>query len=127
MKRETTAADTVLNQVMARDEQYFMPVFGKRMPLCMVSGHGAYLTDSAGKNYLDMIGGIAVNVLGHAHPRLTEAICEQAGKLIHCSNYYYNEPQALACRTSGKKIEAAGCARFFSATAVQRSMKRRSS
>jgi acetylornithine aminotransferase/acetylornithine/N-succinyldiaminopimelate aminotransferase len=43
---------------------------------------------------MDMIGGIAVNVVGHARPELTQAICRQAGNVIHCSNYYYNEPQS---------------------------------
>jgi predicted acetylornithine/succinylornithine family transaminase len=91
---ETDKPDNLLQEVIALDDQYFMPVYGRRLPICIVSGEGAWLRDSGGKRYLDMIGGIAVNVLGHAHPRLTEAICRQAGAVIHCSNYYYNEPQA---------------------------------
>ncbi|MDW7657948.1 MAG: acetylornithine transaminase [Bacillota bacterium] len=86
--------DNLLQEVIALDDQYFMPLYGRRVPVCIVSGDGVWLRDSGGKRYLDMIGGIAVNVLGHAHPRLTEAICRQAGAVIHCSNYYYNEPQA---------------------------------
>ncbi|NLV47247.1 MAG: aspartate aminotransferase family protein [Clostridiaceae bacterium] len=93
MTQNPSTNDTVYAQISAADEQYFMPVFGKRTPLCIVAGHGVYLTDSADNQYLDMIGGIAVNVLGHAHPRLTAAICEQAKRLVHCSNYYYNIPQ----------------------------------
>lgn len=54
----------------------------------MVRGEGAYLFDSAGKRYLDFVAGIAVCSLGHAHPRITATISEQAATLIHCSNYY---------------------------------------
>jgi acetylornithine/N-succinyldiaminopimelate aminotransferase len=63
------------------------------------------LWDASGKRYLDMYAGIAVSTLGHAHPKLTLAIAEQAGKLLHVSNYFYNEPNVrLAeklCRLSG--------------------------
>lgn len=91
---ETDMNDKLLQEVIALDDQYYMPVYGRRVPVCIVSGEGVWLRDSTGKRYLDMIGGIAVNVLGHAHPGLVKAICRQAGAVIHCSNYYYNEPQA---------------------------------
>ena len=75
--------------------------FGLRTPLCVERGDGVWLYGTDGRRYLDMIGGIAVNVLGHAHPRLIKAISDQAANVIHCSNYYYNEPQArLAARLS---------------------------
>ncbi len=68
-----------------------------RFPLTLVDGHGVYARDAHGKEYLDFLAGIAVNVLGHAHPALTRAICDQAGKMIHCSNLYYIPQQtALA-------------------------------
>ncbi|NLO37046.1 MAG: acetylornithine transaminase [Clostridiaceae bacterium] len=89
-----TGQTGLLGQVTGLDDQYYMNVYGRRQPLCVVSGEGAWLTGSDGKRYLDLIGGIAVSVLGHAHPRLVQAICEQAGRVIHCSNYFYNEPQA---------------------------------
>ncbi|MBX3182745.1 MAG: acetylornithine/succinylornithine family transaminase [Polyangiaceae bacterium] len=55
-------------------------------------GQGAELFDLEGKRYIDLYAGIAVSALGHAHPRLTRAISEQAGRLLHLSNYYFNEP-----------------------------------
>ena len=79
-------------QVFALDQQYFMPVFS-RYSLVLSHGDGPYVYDTDGKKYIDFLAGIAVNVLGHAHPALVKAICDQAGKLIHCSNLYYTEPQ----------------------------------
>lgn len=64
-----------------------------RYPAAMVSGSGCRLTDAGGKEYLDFLSGIAVCALGHSHPRVSEAICEQAKKLVHVSNLYYTEPQ----------------------------------
>jgi acetylornithine aminotransferase len=62
-----------------------------------VRGEGAWLWDSAGKRYLDGLSGIAVNTLGHAHPRFTAALSAQIGRLIHCSNVYQvNEQELLA-------------------------------
>lgn len=60
----------------------------KRLNIAPTSGQGSWLLDSAGNRYLDFIGGIATNSLGHAHPALVKAIQEQAAKLIHCSNLY---------------------------------------
>jgi len=91
--------DPRLQEIIGLDEAHYMNNFGKRTPVSFVSGEGCTLTDTAGKTYLDLIGGIAVNVLGHAHPRLVGAICGQASRLIHCSNLYYIENQAkLAAR-----------------------------
>jgi acetylornithine aminotransferase len=59
-----------------------------RQPVAFERGDGVWLWDTQGKRYLDALGGIAVNVLGHAHPKLVAAICDQAGKLIHTSNVY---------------------------------------
>ncbi|MBR2524029.1 MAG: acetylornithine transaminase [Clostridiales bacterium] len=69
------------------DKKYCMQVFAP-LDVAFVKGKGSYLYDTDGKKYLDMIGGIAVNSVGHAHPKLTKAIAEQSKKLIHCSNYY---------------------------------------
>jgi acetylornithine/N-succinyldiaminopimelate aminotransferase len=102
----------LLQTVADLDEHYYMPVFGQRMPLCIVSGEGTHLVDSSGKRYLDLIGGIAVNVLGHTHPRLTKAICDQASTLIHCSNYYYIESQARLAEQLAVRSGLAG-ARVF--------------
>jgi acetylornithine aminotransferase len=59
-----------------------------RQPVAFVRGEGAYLWDEAGKRYLDAVAGVAVNGLGHAHPKLVKAIAEQAATLIHSSNLY---------------------------------------
>lgn len=85
-------------QVMELDRQYYMPVFA-RYAIVLSHGEGPYLYDTDGNKYLDFLAGIAVNVLGHAHPKLVAAIAEQAGKLIHCSNLYYTEAQALLAKS----------------------------
>ena len=60
----------------------------------MVRGKGSRVEDSKGNTYIDMLAGIAVNSLGHCHPEVVAAVREQVGKLMHCTNIYYNEPQA---------------------------------
>ena len=65
-----------------------------RYPVAFVRGKGARLWDADGKAYLDFFTGLAVNNLGHAHPRILAAIREQSEKLLHASNVYYNEPAA---------------------------------
>ncbi|WP_334106243.1 acetylornithine transaminase [Methylobacillus sp.] len=76
-----------------------------RQPVTFTRGEGVWLWDTEGKRYLDALSGIAVNGLGHAHPRLVAAISEQAGRLIHVSNVYgINEQAKLAdklCEVSG--------------------------
>jgi acetylornithine/N-succinyldiaminopimelate aminotransferase len=62
-----------------------------RLPLTLVSGRGATVTDEAGKSYIDFTAGIAVNSLGHGHPVLAKAIADQAAKLIHVSNYFKSD------------------------------------
>lgn len=73
-------------------EKYVMKTYS-RFPLTFVKGDGMYVYDENGKEYLDFVAGIAVNSLGHNHPKLVNAIAEQAKKLIHISNLYYTEPQ----------------------------------
>jgi len=60
-----------------------------RYPLVAASGAGCWLTDVDGKKYLDFLAGVAVNNLGHCHPKIVAALREQAGKLLHCSNFYH--------------------------------------
>ncbi len=68
-----------------------------RLPVAFVRGEGVWLWDDNGKRYLDAVAGVAVNGLGHAHPKLTHAICEQAKTLIHTSNLYeVRKQEALA-------------------------------
>ena len=64
-----------------------------RQPITLVSGHGCWVTDDAGREYLDLVAGIAVDVLGHAHPAVAEAVARQAATLVHVSNLYYTLPQ----------------------------------
>lgn len=85
-------------QVIAQDAEYYMPVFG-RYQVVLSHGEGPYVYDTEGKKYLDFLAGIAVNILGHNHPTLTQAIAEQAKKLIHVSNLYYTEQQATLAKS----------------------------
>src|ERR1700692_4249245 len=78
--------------VVDLEKQYLLQSYN-RYPLVLHRGKGCYLYDTAGRRYLDLIAGIGVNALGHAHPRLTKVIREQAGRMIHCSNLYYHEYQ----------------------------------
>lgn len=80
-----------------------------RYPAAMVKGSGCRLTDADGKEYLDFLSGIAVCSLGHSHPQITQAICEQAAELVHVSNLYYTKPQVelaelLTANSFGEKI-----------------------
>ena len=73
--------------------EYIINTYGDRS-LAFVKGEGPYLWDAEGKKYLDFLGGLAVNGLGHAHPKVVAAIREQAGNILHTSNLYYIQPQA---------------------------------
>lgn len=64
-----------------------------RYPVSFEKGEGVYLYDEKGKKYIDMLAGIAVNTLGYNYPALTEAICDQAKKILHVSNLFYIKPQ----------------------------------
>jgi acetylornithine aminotransferase/acetylornithine/N-succinyldiaminopimelate aminotransferase len=70
-------------------EQFLLPTY-KRQPVVMTHGRGAYVFDSTGKKYLDFLGGIAVNALGHRHPRIVKVIRREAARAIHLSNLYHN-------------------------------------
>ena len=72
------------------DDAFVMHTYG-RLPVQFVSGHGATLVDAAGREYLDLLGGIGCSSLGHAHPAVVEALREQAGKLWQTGNYFYAE------------------------------------
>jgi acetylornithine/N-succinyldiaminopimelate aminotransferase len=76
---------------------YIMNTYN-RYPLVLRKGRGMKVWSSDGKEYLDFVGGVAVNILGHCHPRVVIAIQKQAQRLIHVSNYYYIEPQIKLAR-----------------------------
>jgi acetylornithine/N-succinyldiaminopimelate aminotransferase len=86
---------------------HVMNTYG-RLPMALSHGRGCWVWDTAGKKYLDGLGGIAVNTLGHAHPKLVPALQDQVAKLIHSSNYYQVPLQeTLAehlCRISGLEV-----------------------
>jgi acetylornithine/N-succinyldiaminopimelate aminotransferase len=90
-------------QWMEKADKYIMKTYG-RYPLVPVRGEGCYLWDADGKRYLDFLAGVAVNNLGHCHPKVVEALRKQAGELIHCSNYYHIPSQIelaeLLCENS---------------------------
>jgi acetylornithine/N-succinyldiaminopimelate aminotransferase len=88
----------------ATAEPHVMSTYG-RLPIALSHGRGCRVWDTDGREYLDALAGIAVNTLGHAHPKLVPALQEQVGKLIHCSNYYGAPLQerlaARLCEISG--------------------------
>jgi acetylornithine/N-succinyldiaminopimelate aminotransferase len=90
-------------------EQFLLPTY-KRQPVLMTHGRGAYVYDSSGKKYLDFLGGIAVNALGHAHPRVVKVIRREAARAIHLSNLYHNAFQGPLAR---KLAEWSGLDRVF--------------
>ena len=79
-------------KIIDLDKDYVMQTYG-RQPLALKKGKGAVVWDVEGVPYIDCVAGIAVNNVGHAHPRVAEAISKQAHKLIHTSNIYYTEEQ----------------------------------
>jgi predicted acetylornithine/succinylornithine family transaminase len=76
-----------------KTQKYILPTYG-RFPLTIIRGEGTRVWDEQDREYLDFCMGIATCSLGHCHPALTRAICEQAKTLMHCSNLYHIEPQA---------------------------------
>lgn len=98
-----------MEDLIALGEKYVMNTY-KRLPKVFVKGSGAYIWDSEGNKYLDFVSGIAVNSLGHCPPAVTEAIKEQAEKLIHCSNLYWIEPQI---KLAQKLVEESCCDKAF--------------
>ena len=75
-------------QWIEKSDRYIMKTYG-RYPIVPVRGEGCRLWDADGKEYLDFLGGVAVNNLGHCHPKVVAALKKQAAELIHCSNYYH--------------------------------------
>ncbi len=89
-----------LENLIQTDDQCCIHNYG-RLPIAFSRGEGARLWDIDGKEYLDFLGGIAVVLLGHSHPKITEAVSRQAQTLIHTANVFYIEPQVqLAQRLS---------------------------
>ena len=86
-------ADSIL-----RDADKFLLATYKRQPIVFTHGRGCYVFDSRGKKYLDFLGGIAVNALGHAHPRILKVIRRESARAIHLSNLFHNAYQGPLAR-----------------------------
>lgn len=82
-------------EIFAKDKSDYLPVFA-RYNIVLDHGDGPYVYDTKGKKYIDFLAGIAVNVVGHNYKPLVDAVSQQAGKMIHCSNLYYTEVQVEA-------------------------------
>jgi acetylornithine/N-succinyldiaminopimelate aminotransferase len=96
-------------QARAWDAAHVMKTYG-RQPVTFVRGQGARLWDAEGREYLDFLAGIAVCSVGHCHPRLVQAIADQAATLMHVSNLFLTEPQARLAR---RLIELSDFERVF--------------
>ena len=97
-------------------EPHVMHTYG-RLPFALSHGRGAWVWDTDGKKYLDGLAGIAVNTLGHAHPRLVAALRDQVGKLIHSCNYYHVPLQE---QLAAKLTELSGLSNvFFCSTGLE--------
>ncbi|HLI90832.1 MAG TPA: acetylornithine transaminase [Ktedonobacteraceae bacterium] len=102
-----TMTDLNKRDWVALEHKYYQSTF-KRSPIVLVRGKGTRVWDSDGKVYLDFVAGIAVNVLGHCHPAIVEAVQQQVTQLVHVSNLYYNVRQIelaelLANQSSGMR------------------------
>src|SRR2546428_2723327 len=111
--KEKTMATTELNKRdwVALEHKYYQSAF-KRQPVTFVRGEGPRVWDSDGKVHLDLVAGIAVNVLGHCHPAIVKAVQYQVTQLIHVSNLYYNTRQIELAEQLG--LVSNGMRSFFS-------------
>ena len=105
------------NDYRALEARYYMPAFSR--DIMIVRGKGSRVWDAEGKEYLDCVAGIAVCSTGHCHPAVTKAICEQAKRLIHCSNLYYVPGQAELAQKLVERTEMAKA--FFSNSGAEAS------
>ncbi|MEM9444144.1 MAG: acetylornithine/succinylornithine family transaminase [Verrucomicrobiota bacterium] len=96
------------SSVISLFDAYVVPNYKRNFAL--IKGEGTKVWDEAGKSYLDFGGGIAVNCLGHAHPRITQTLTEQSRKLVHVSNLYYSEPQG---KLAQRIVEKTGPGKVF--------------
>jgi acetylornithine/succinyldiaminopimelate/putrescine aminotransferase len=118
-------ATTGTNEVQARESRHILQTY-RRAPITFVRGEGVRLYDSDGREYLDLLSGIGVASLGHAHPGLARAIADQASTLLHTSNLFYHPlqgelaerlanlsglPRAFFCNSGTEAVEA--CLKFM--------------
>ena len=100
-KRQAESGSVTAAQARREAERYLMNTY-KRPPLVFVKGKGCYLYDDRDCEYLDFLGGIAVNALGYSHPRLVRVIRREAARATHLSNLFHNEFQGPLARTLAK-------------------------
>jgi predicted acetylornithine/succinylornithine family transaminase len=105
----TSESSSSFQAIVERENQYLLQTYA-RYPLAMVKGKGVYLWDTSGRKYLDLVGGLGVNALGHAHPRIVKTIREQSARVIHLSNLYYNEFQGSLAE---RLVKVSGLDRAF--------------
>src|SRR5271169_828690 len=98
-----------LDQIADLEKRFLLPTYN-RYPVGFERGKGVFLYDFEGRKYLDFVAGLGVNALGHAHPRIVKTIRDQAAKLIHISNLYYNEYQG---RLAERLCQLSGLDRVF--------------
>lgn len=123
MKENIPDPQSKYDSIVEKDSKYVMQTYG-RQPLVLSEGRGAVVRDIFGREYIDCVAGIAVNNVGHCHPKVTEALRAQAGKMIHVSNLYYTEVQAELAR---ELVSITGMKRVFfcnsGAEAMEAAMK----
>ncbi|MDA9350464.1 aminotransferase class III-fold pyridoxal phosphate-dependent enzyme, partial [Actinomycetota bacterium] len=93
-------------------EETFLNTYGTP-ELTLVRGHGSRVWDVTGREYIDLLGGIAVNILGAAHPNYVQAVSDQVGKLVHTSNLYINEPSVKLANKLQELVGWTGAKVFF--------------
>src|SRR5919107_2519855 len=103
------AMKQTLDDIRARESRHVLQTY-KRQPVAFVRGAGSRLYDVEGREYLDLVSGIGVASLGHAHPGLTAAIAEQAATLVHTSNLYFHPLQGDA---AARLAQLSGLPRVF--------------
>jgi acetylornithine/N-succinyldiaminopimelate aminotransferase len=101
------ATTNLLTELQELDAQYAFQNYGTRQSVSLVRGEGVHLYGENGERYIDFLGGIAVTILGHSHPKVTAAITEQAQRLLHVSNFFYIEPQVRLAAKLSQIAEAA--------------------
>ncbi|HEX3320025.1 MAG TPA: aspartate aminotransferase family protein [Terriglobales bacterium] len=97
------------DEIKQLESQYLLPTYN-RYPVAFEKGKGVFLYDFEGNKYLDLVAGLGVNALGHAHPRVVKAVRDQVAKVVHLSNLYYNEYQG---RLAERLCQLSGLNRVF--------------